>query len=329
MTIFASVVVLLTVFFAGSIVITGAVRAEAEAAEAQAAQAALAQAELREKLLLREKEERRMSAFDNLDLVARGAVIYDINSDKIIFARNPDEVFPIASITKTMTVLTAADYLDNDSVVFISERAINTEGESGLLYGENWLFKELVDLTMVISSNDGAVAIAEAAGKEIIRREGGGFSNDPLEVFVEKMNDKARKIGLDKTIFYNPSGLDLNLETEAGALSSSRDIAKLFSYAITEYPGLLDNSSLAEITVRSLAGRSLYFKNTNERAGSTSGLLASKTGNTLQAGGTLAVAIDVGMMQPISVVVLGSTIADRTEDVRKLHEAAKIYFENL
>lgn len=329
MTIFSSVLLLALVIFASSLAITNVVQGRAEAAEVQAAQVAAAEERVRESLREQEKEKARESALASLELVGRGAVIYDINSGSVVFERNADEAFPIASITKVMTIVTASDYLDSDTLVYIDEESINTEGESGLILGELWSFKELSDLTMIISSNDGAVAIAKAAGKEINKKEGQLSGRSDLEVFVEKMNNKAREIGLKNTIFYNPTGLDLNFETEPGAMSTSRDIARLLAYALLEKPDLLKNSSLDRYTATSHYGRSLNIENTNYATRSTPGLLISKTGNTLQAGGTLAIAADIGVMQPVAIVVLGSTIADRVGDVSTLYQAAKLYFENL
>lgn len=329
MTIFVSLVAFVFVVFASSVVITGVARSRAEAAEAQAAQAAAAEKHLREQIIEQEKKDRRESAFADVELTATGAIVYDVNALKTIFERNADRVLPIASITKVMTIITASDYLDDDSEVYIDEEVINTEGDSGLIYGETWSFKELADLTMIVSSNDGSVAIAKAAGREIKLRNEAPDTRTDLEVFVEKMNSKAREIGLRDSVFHNPSGLDLNLETEPGSLSTARDIAQLLTYALTEKPDLLNNSALNEHVVTSGGGRQLSVRNTNQAAGKMPGLIISKTGNTLQAGGTLGVAVDIGLMQPVVIVALGSTITDRVGDVDALYEAAKVYFENL
>lgn len=329
MTIFISFVALVFLVTMSSVVITGVLRNRAEAAEAQAAQLAAAEEKLREQILQREKKQRRDEAFAGIDVAADGVIVYDLNSSTSIFERNADAPLPIASITKIMTIVTASDYLDNDSHIYIDEEAINTEGESGLIWGEWWTFGELVDLTMIVSSNDASVAIAKAAGQEIKRNNPDLGGRGDVEVFVERMNKKAQEIGMKDSVFHNPSGLDLNFELEPGALSSPRDLAYLLSYVLKEKPDLLKNSSFGNYTVTSTTGRQLNISNTNYAADSMTGLLVSKTGNTLQAGGTLAVAVDMGVMQPVAIVVLGSTINSRVGDVETLYEAAKIYFENL
>lgn len=327
MMIFAAIFLFALVAFASALIVTSSSRARAEASVIAAAEAKVILGRLEELTKEQEKLEKREGSFADLKLRAEGVAVYDTTTESFIFEENKDKIFPIASITKVMTILTAADYLSPNSLVYVDEEAINTEGESGLIWGEQWSFKELADLTMIVSSNDGSVAIAKAAGKVVAEKENRHLE-DPVFLFVEKMNQKAKELGLRDTTFANPSGLDLNLETVPSALSTSAEISKLFSVAIEKEPALFSGSRLASKLVTSVSGRSFTTYNTNYAADELEGLIASKTGNTLQAGGTLVIAIEVNK-RPVVITVLGSTIADRIKDIKTLHEATKLYFENL
>ncbi|MEK7136063.1 MAG: hypothetical protein AAB821_00505, partial [Patescibacteria group bacterium] len=113
-----------------------------------------------------------------------------------------------------------------------------------------------------------------------------------------------------------------------GSYGSVRDMALLMSYIIKEKPNLMTVSTKPSISSKSATGQTYFGSNTNDIVGKIPGLIASKTGYTLSAGGNLAVAFDAGLAQPIVIVVLGSTKDGRFTDVLALVRGTIDYFSS-
>lgn len=259
--------------------------------------------------------------FDGLELSARAAAVYDIESGKMLFAENAEAQLPLASLTKLMTAMVAADLLAADSSITITTSDLAPEGDSGFLVGERWNFKKLLDFTLITSSNDGARALASAAAAAQF-----DAPRDPSrspDKFVDAMNRKASEIGMTKTFFVNETGLDAS-ESLSGSYGSASDVAMMMSYAIQNYPELLTATRDLHQTISSdVAVHSA--DNTNQFVNAIPFLIASKTGYTDLAGGNLAVAFDADLNRPVAVVVLGSTQEGRFTDTLALVEAAQEY----
>ncbi len=256
-------------------------------------------------------------AFNDVKIIGEAAFVYDVRAQKVIYEKNPDSRLPLASITKLMTALVAYEIVAEDTTVPISYSAILQDGESGLTDGEKFSLNSLMELTLTNSSNDGAYAMAAAAGALL-------DPNKPATSFVEAMNIRAEELGLTQTEFKNPTGLDIS-ETEAGALGSARDVAFLMDYILKNQPEILESTTNSSVVVADSAGESHQADNTNDLIGDIPGLIGSKTGYTTLAGGNLTVAFDASLNRPIVVVVLGSSRNGRFSDVQELVEAAKDY----
>lgn len=248
---------------------------------------------------------------EKVDVVAHSFVVYDIATKQFIFGKNEAEILPLASITKTMTALTACGYRDKVDEVSISESDIQTEGASILSADTTWKLIPLLQYMMTVSSNDAAVAVARNVGKEIDMER-------PYDAFIEKMNSNAKLFGMHTAIFANPSGLDIDTKS-AGAYASARDVARLF--AETKRCREAFETTTTNSAHISEGDRVYTVENTNYFADKTPGLIASKTGFTDLAGGNLAVRVDRGLGQEIIVVVLGSTRDARFNDTSKILEA--------
>lgn len=147
---------------------------------------------------------------------ARSAILMDIDSNRIFYEKNIDEVRSVASISKIMTAVVAIESGKlNDKVIVGDE--INAAYGSGIYIkvGEELTLKDLLYGLMLRSGNDAALAIAKYVG---------GTVDD----FVKMMNEKAKKIGMRNTTFNNPSGLD----QDKGNYSTARDMAVLTAYAM-------------------------------------------------------------------------------------------------
>ena len=138
-----------------------------------------------------------------------------------------------------------------------------------------------------------------------------------MDAFILTMNKKAEEIGLSETVFYNPTGLDIDANL-SGAYGTTRDIALLLEHIMNEKPLLLAATQAVTSTNNSENHYVHTATNTNEYVQSLPGLLASKTGFTDLAGGNLAIIFDSGIGTPIIIVVFGSSQEGRFRDVEEL-----------
>lgn len=258
-------------------------------------------------------------AFDNVPVVAKSVYVFDVANNKVIFKKNEFAQLPLASITKLMTALTATELLPKNSHVTIKKEFLADEGDSGLLTDESWKLKDLLDFSLVVSSNDGARSIASVAGAFDLKTDDYDLGRKD---FISKMNEEAKKLGLKQTYFINESGLDEG--TVSGGYGSAFDISKLMQYILVNNPDLLEATKYSAINISS-ADKTHLATNTDTEVNNIPGLIASKTGFTDLAGGNLAVAFDSSIGRPIIVVVLGSTEEARFTDVAALVKASMNY----
>ena len=257
-----------------------------------------------------------LDPFAHIAVSARSVYVLDVQNRKVLYKKNPDQQLPLASVTKLMTALVASEIVGQSDTVPISTTAILQDGDNGLLAGEKFTLEELLDLTLMSSSNDGAFAIASAAGALL-------SANEPAKNFVEAMNIRATELGLTQTYFRNPTGLDVS-ENEAGAYGSAKDIAMLMEYILRHEPEILERTKDDAAVIINEAGAYHEATNTNEVVNDIPGIIGSKTGYTDLSGGNLAVAFDAGFDRPVVVVVLGSTRSQRFSDVLTLVDAARL-----
>jgi serine-type D-Ala-D-Ala carboxypeptidase (penicillin-binding protein 5/6) len=262
--------------------------------------------------------------FDDLSLSAKSYFVWDIQAGKKLGGSNEEIQLPLASLAKLMTVLVASELSTNGTKIIIKPDDLETEGDNGLIAGEEWKFSDLLDFMLVTSSNDGAQAVASIIGafKEIPDGVTG------REAFVNVMNAKAKDLEMSQTFFLNETGLDVN-ESVSGAYGSAKDISILIDKILRDYPNILGASSRNQTEISS----NLFthqINNTNQTVETLPSVIASKTGFTDLAGGNLAIVFDAGINRKIIVSVLGSTKEERFTDVEKLVWAAleKIFNNN-
>ncbi len=246
----------------------------------------------------------KISPFENIQLEAKAAYVFDIPNNKSVFELNSEMQLPLASLTKIMTAFIAKENLPPYLLVTISKEAILQEGDEGLKVGDQWTIPELIDAMLISSSNDAAFAFADE------------FTKYLKGVFVYFMTEKVSAVGLDKCFFLNTTGLDLS-QNNAGAYGSAQDIAKLLLHIIKKDSSLMEVTRLKSIN---LHGRD--FQNTDLVIGTLPGFIAGKTGFSDLAGGNLAVIVDNGFNSPFVIVVFGSTIDGRFNDIKNLFNAA-------
>jgi len=259
--------------------------------------------------------------FNGMQIEARAAYVWDPTTNTVLFQKNADESLPLASLTKIMTTLVAKDNLVDSVSIRIDPEYLKEDGDNGLLANEYWQSDDLLEFSLITSSNDGMKAIASYAGQKY------AVSNPDVatQLFVRDMNKKATSLGLISLTFLTATGLDINDEKDASAFGSASDIAKLFMRAIRLYPNILEatkyglahfSSSVAEHNAT----------NTDEIVDEIPGLIASKTGYTDVSGGNLIIAMNVNLNHPVIAVVLGSGFDTRFTDMKKLIQATRSYY---
>jgi D-alanyl-D-alanine carboxypeptidase len=236
---------------------------------------------------------------------AKAAVVYDPTDKVVLYQKNSDTPLPLASLTKLMTAEAVLAALPDTTIVTIAPQDLKPEGDWGFAPGETWNLRDLLTFGLVASSNDAMAAAADTVPGDIIAA----------------MNLRAARLGLSRTYFSNPTGLDIDLET-AGAYGSARDMAVLMASFLKEHPGLFEATANPAVTIRS-GEKTLSADATAQPLQSIPGLIAAKTGYTDLAGGNLVAAFDIHLGHPIIIAVLGSSRDGRFEDVRTLIEAAR------
>ncbi len=204
-------------------------------------------------------------------ITAVGYLVMDLDSGRVLDARNPDNrLFP-ASTTKLMTCLVATEKGDLSQIIRASPAAAAT-GESGigLLAGENHTLKELLEAALVHSANDSCVDMAEGIGGTQAK-------------FVAMMNAKAKELGAKNTHFVNPHGLH-----DPNHYTTPRDLA-LIAQAVTHVPVLNEIADEKTVTIGGnwKIGPTRLMLNRNKLLWRWDECDGMKTGYTRQAGNCL------------------------------------------
>jgi len=225
-----------------------------------------------------------------LQLESTQAVVYDAQTGKVLYAKNPNNTAPIASITKLMTAMVVLDGKQPmDEMLSISKEDIDhLKGTySRLRIGTRQSRKEMLRLALMSSENRAASALG--------RHYPGGRT-----AFIAAMNRKAAELKMRHTHFADTTGLS------SGNVSSAGDLV-LMTQTASRYSLISEFSTTAQRTVSFPQPRySLDFVNTNRlvRGGSWD-IELSKTGYTSEAGRCLVMKTRVGN-RPLVMVLLNS-----------------------
>ncbi len=267
--------------------------------------------------VINSNDENYKDIFSDIDLSAKSVIIYDFTSNKKIYAYNENTPVPLASLTKIMTAMVALESYKTNSQIQIVKDALYPKDTVDFTDNDKFLLNDMVKLMLVSSSNNAALSLS--------------FINGPnkksVDHFVEKMNEKANNMGLDNTIFYNPSGLDFDVENNLpGAIGTARDVAQMFYDAQNEYPDIFSYTTQRAAMFPTLDGKIITVYNTDTSIGNLPGLLASKTGYTKLAGGNLAIMFSTEGHK-VGIVVLGSGKEERFSDVELLAQKTTDYIK--
>lgn len=214
-----------------------------------------------------------VSAASKPSVSSLSAVLYEPTSGRVLYAKDADTRRPMASTTKLMTALLAAEALPSDREITVSEAAVAVEGSSmGLRAGDRLTVRDLMAGLLLSSGNDAANALALATDKS-------------LAAFAERMNTKADALGMTNTVFVTPSGLD---EGEHG--SSARDMALLGAAALKQ-PLVAELCAAKQATV-TMNGNKVTLRNHNRLLWLYEDAIGLKTGYTKKSGKCLVSAAE-------------------------------------
>jgi serine-type D-Ala-D-Ala endopeptidase (penicillin-binding protein 7) len=243
-------------------------------------------------LEIKEPDQELAKRFVRLRLTSAAALVVDQQEGNLLFAKNPDAVRSIASITKLMTAMVALDAglpLDERLTVQAADVRIAKGKESRLKVGVSLTRREMFKLALMSSENRAAAVLA--------RTYPGG-----LPAFVEAMNRKADALGMTDTQFVEPTGLDSN------NVSTAHDLALMVNAAYA-YPLIREatTSDLHEVpTPDRRHHRAVTYRNSNRLVRDSEwdvGL--SKTGYIGKAGRCLVMQATIAA-KPVIIVLLDS-----------------------
>ena len=236
----------------------------------------------------------------DMDLPVKSAVLMDVATGTILYEQNAHEALAPASVTKVMTMLLIMEAIDSGAIgwqdmVTTSESAAAKGGSQVYLkVGESMSVSDMVKAIAVSSANDCACAMAEhIAGSEA--------------AFVEKMNQRAKELGMNDTHFVNCTGLDDDAAA-ADHKTSAHDIAVMSRELLKNHP---DIKKYTTIWMDTLRNGTFGLSNTNKMVRFYPGATGLKTGFTSKAGYCLSSSAQRDGMELVAVVMGASTSAER------------------
>ena len=217
----------------------------------------------------------------------KAEILFEANTGQILYSKNADAKLPIASVTKTMSLLLFAEAIDKGKLtleekVKASGEAAKTEGSTiWLTAGEEMTVAELLEAVIVNSANDACVALAErVSGSEA--------------TFVKLMNKRAKELKMTSTRYKNCTGLDVD-----GHYSSAHDTAVVTAELMRHE--VLRGWFLTWVDY--LRGGETQLVNTNKMIRYYNGILGGKTGTTDAAGCCLTVCAERNNMRLVAVTL--------------------------
>lgn len=239
----------------------------------------------------------------NLNLSVESAILIEEDTGTILYTKNEHTKLRPASLTKVMTLLLIMEALDEGKITLNDKVPCSAKANSmggsqiWLDQTEELTVHEMLKAICVVSANDCTVAMAE-------------FLSGSEEAFVEKMNARAKELGMNDTTYKNSHGID-----EEGHLTSAYDIAILSRELSKNHPKIHEYTKIWMDTLRD--GKS-QLVNTNKLVRFYSGCTGLKTGSTSLAGFNLSATATRNDLKLIAVVMKGENSQKRFDDAKTL-----------
>jgi D-alanyl-D-alanine carboxypeptidase (penicillin-binding protein 5/6) len=250
-----------------------------------------------------------------INVDAKSALLIEPTTGNVIYEKNSHEKFAPASVTKIMTMLLAMENIDSGKIklsdkVTISENAKKMGGSSMILeVGEIRTVEELLKGIAIASGNDAAVAMSEYVGGS-------------QENFVNKMNDKAKQLGMKDTHFVNCTGL-----SEKDHYTTAYDIS-IMSRELLKHPQILKYSSTYMETISEGRKTPIGLVNHNKLVRFYKGCDGLKTGFTDEAKYCISATAVKDGVRMLAVIMGAPTFKVRNRDASMLMTYGFSKFEN-
>lgn len=242
-----------------------------------------------------------------INLNCGSALLAEMNSGQVLFEMNSDIKRPVASVTKVMTILLTLEAIEDgrirpDQTCVISEKAAGMGGSQVLLdVGEVQSVDVLLKSMIVGSANDASVALAE-------------LMYGSQELCVEKMNQRARELGMENTVFKNCTGLPAE-----GQHTTARDVA-IMTLAMLSHDLYFDYASIWLDEVNHGDGRKTQLTNTNKLIRLYDGCDGGKTGSTDEALYCISATAKRGEMRLVAVVLGADSSSERFDTASEMFD---------
>ena len=246
---------------------------------------------------------------DVLNLSAPSVLLMEASTGTILYEKNSHTVLRPASITKIMTLILIFDAIESGQIsledtVTVSEYAASMGGSQVFLEpNETQTVDTMIKCISIASANAACVAMAE-------------FIWGSEAAFVEKMNERAKGLGMNDTTFVNCCGLDVD-----GHMTSAYDVALMSRELTTKYPQIHNYSTIWMDTITHVTRRGseeFGLTNTNKLIRFYDGATGLKTGSTDSAKYCLSATAERDGMELIAVVLKSPTGQQRFEDAKAL-----------
>ncbi len=240
---------------------------------------------------------------DELNLDCESAILIEQNSGQVLYEKNCHEQLRPASVTKLMTLLIIFEGLESGQIT-LQDKVPCSQNAASMGGSQIWLdtreeltVNEMLKAMCVVSANDCTVAMAEyMAGSE--------------SAFVDKMNERAKQLGMNDTTFKNCHGID-----EDGHVTSSYDIALMSRELLTKHPDITNYTTIYMDTLRN--GQS-QLVNTNKLVRNYKGATGLKTGSTSLALFNLSASATRDDLSLIAVIMKAPTSAKRFSEAQRV-----------
>lgn len=255
------------------------------------------------------EEETGGESAGSVTVTAPSVLLMEASTGKVLYEKDADTRRPPASVTKVMTILLIYDALSagkihKEDVVTTSEYAASMGGSQVFLEaGEEQTVDTLLKCIVVSSANDACVAMAE-------------YISGTEEAFVQQMNERARGLGMENTVFKNCNGLDTD-----GHVTTARDIALMSRELITKYPDVYEYTKIWMDTIvhKTKKGEEEFgLSNTNKLIRQYSYATGLKTGSTGEAKFCLSATAQKDGIDLIAVIMAAPDVKTRFVDAQTL-----------
>ena len=254
-------------------------------------------------------------AENDVDISSKSGILMDYASGEILFAKNAETHLPVASMVKMMTILIALEEYDEGNVT-LDTMISTTENASGMGGSQVFIdpyveysFEDLLKSVIMASANDASVALAE-------------YFNGNEKSFVNRMNKRAKELGMTNTNYVNSTGLPAPEQ-----YSCAKDSAILMR-EILKHDLYHNYSSIWMDTLTHPSGRETELVNTNKLIRYFEGCDGGKTGSTNEAGCCLTASAKRNDMRLISVIIGAENSKTRFNESSLLLSYGFANFEN-